>query len=79
MDLFRDIKKGKFGSNPKLKHEAKHELKELGGAKKAEKYEKAIKRMKGKPQRSCSRCGSEKLGMHLSSGGVCHSCVNKGK
>lgn len=46
MDLFRDIQKGKFGKSKKLKMEAKHELKELGGKKKAEAYEKALKRMK---------------------------------
>ena len=48
MDLFRDIEKGKYGKNPKLKKEAKHELKELGGKKKAEKFEKALARKKSK-------------------------------
>lgn len=43
MDLFRDIKKGKFGHNPKLKKEAKHELKELGGEKAAQAHEKKVK------------------------------------
>ena len=48
MDLFRDIEKGKYGKNPKLKKEAKHELKELGGKKRAEKFEKALARKKSK-------------------------------
>ncbi len=43
MDLFKDIKEGKFGRSTKLKREAKHELKELGGEKKAEAYEKKVK------------------------------------
>ena len=48
MDLFRDIAHNKYGDNKKLKKEAKHELKELGGKKKAEKYEKALARRKSK-------------------------------
>lgn len=47
MDLFNHIEKGKFGHNPKLKREAKHELKELGGEKAAEAHEKKVK-MAGK-------------------------------
>ena len=43
MDLFRDIKRGKFGKSKKLKYEAKHELEELGGEKRAERYEAKIK------------------------------------
>ncbi len=43
MDLFRDIAKGEFGKSRKLKKEAKHELKELGGKRKAEALEKKIK------------------------------------
>ena len=50
MDLFRDIKKGKFGNNPKLKREAKHELKELGGPKRAEAHEKKIEMAKKKSE-----------------------------
>jgi hypothetical protein len=53
MDLFRDIKKGKFGNNPKLKREAKHEVKELGGEKVAEAHEKKVemaKKMKPNPK-----------------------------
>jgi len=46
MDLFRDISKGKFGKSKALKKESKHELKELGGKKKAEKYERALARKK---------------------------------
>ncbi len=46
MDLFKDIARGKKFTNKGLKKEAKHELKELGGMKKAEKYEKALSRMK---------------------------------
>lgn len=46
MDLFRDIKRGKSFTKSKLKREAEHELKELGGMKKAEAYEKALKRAK---------------------------------
>lgn len=46
MDLFRDIKKGKFGQNPKLKKEAKHELNELGGEKVAEAHEKKVEMAK---------------------------------
>lgn len=48
MDLFKDIFKGKKFSPNKLKKEAKHELHELGGMKKAQRYEKALKLMKGK-------------------------------
>lgn len=51
MDLFRDINKGKFGNNPKLKREAKHELGELGGEKLAEAHEKRVK-MAGKMKSS---------------------------
>jgi hypothetical protein len=47
MDLFKDIFKGKKFTPNKLKREAKHELKELGGMGKAEKYEKALKRVRG--------------------------------
>ena len=43
MDLFKDIKKS---GNDKLKKEAKHELSELGGEKKAEAYEKKVKKSK---------------------------------
>ncbi len=46
MDLFRDIKKGRFGSNPKLKREARHELDELGGEALANKFEKHVKGLK---------------------------------
>lgn len=56
MDLFKDIAKGKFGKSGKLKKEAKHELKELGGKKKAEAYEKAIENKKGK----CDSCEKTK-------------------
>lgn len=48
MDLFKDIKNGKRFTKNTLKKEASHELKELGGMKKAEHYEKALKLMKGK-------------------------------
>lgn len=40
MDLFKTIAKG---HDKKLKHEAKHELHELGGEKKAEAYERKVK------------------------------------
>lgn len=43
MDLFKTIEKS---GNKKLKHEAKHELEELGGEKRAEAYEKKIKKSK---------------------------------
>jgi len=43
MDLFRDIAKGK---DKELKKEAKHELSELGGEKRAEAYEKRVKKSK---------------------------------
>lgn len=46
MDLFRDIAKGKRFTKSALKKEAKHELKELGGPKKAAAYERALKKMK---------------------------------
>lgn len=45
MDLFKDIAKGK---NKDLKKEAKYELSELGGEKKAEAYEKKVKQAKKK-------------------------------
>lgn len=45
MDLFKNIAKGK---DKELKKEAKHELSELGGEKKAEAYEKKIKDAKRK-------------------------------
>lgn len=46
MDLFRDIEKGKFGKSKSLRKEAKHELKELGGKKNAQKFEKALEKKK---------------------------------
>ena len=53
MDLFRDISKGKYGNNKELKKESKHELAELGGEKRAEKFEKCVK---GKGPCSCKGC-----------------------
>ena len=47
MDLFRDINKGKFGKSVALKEEAKHELGELGGYKKAETFEKSLEKKRG--------------------------------
>lgn len=55
MDLFADIKSGKFGKSKALKKESKHELKELGGEKKAEKYEKEVKHGK---TCDCKKCKS---------------------
>lgn len=52
MDLFKDISKGKKFTKSSLKKEAKHELKELGGMKRAEVYEKAIEKCK-----KCRTCG----------------------
>ena len=43
MDLFKTIQHGK---DKNLKKEAKHELNELGGEKKAEAYEKKVKKAK---------------------------------
>lgn len=43
MDLFKTIEKE---GSKELKKEAKHELSELGGKKKAESYEKKIKNAK---------------------------------
>lgn len=43
MDLFKTLEHGK---DKKLKKEAKHELSELGGEKKAEAYEKKVKKSK---------------------------------
>jgi hypothetical protein len=56
MDLFRDIEKG---HNKKLKHEAKHELEELGGEKQAEAYEKRIKAKKKEALEKKKRGGRE--------------------
>ncbi len=47
MDLFKDIKRGKRFTKSSLKKEAAHELKELGGMKKAEAFEKALKNKMG--------------------------------
>lgn len=46
MDLFKDIARGKSFTRVQLKNKAKHELQELGGYKKAEAYEKALKKAK---------------------------------
>jgi hypothetical protein len=46
MDLFEDIEKGKRFSKNGLKREARHELKELGGKKKARAIEKILKKHK---------------------------------
>lgn len=56
MDLFKDIAKGK---DKKLKKEAKHELYELGGEKKAEAYEKRIKTSKKEALEKKRRGGRE--------------------
>lgn len=62
MDLFRNIAKGKFGKSKELKSEAKHELKELGGKKKAEVYERALSRMKGRIGTGKSHFTNKKYG-----------------
>lgn len=72
MDLFRDIKKGKFGNDPHLKKEAKHELKELGGEKVAEKHEEKVKKMAGKmkPQRKTWGNITDKEREYLTDAGI---------
>ncbi len=46
MHLEKDILKGKFGKNPKLKKEAKEELVESKGKKKGKALAKALEKMK---------------------------------
>lgn len=62
MDLFRDIKKGKFGNNKRLKREATHELDELGGEERAEKYEKDVKKIKANSKGKALESMKGKLG-----------------
>ncbi len=50
MDLFRDAIKGKKFTKSSLKKEAKHELKELGGMKRAKAHEEAIEKKKKCPE-----------------------------
>lgn len=59
MDLFKDIRKGKKFTKVGLRHEAEHELKELGGMKKAEAYEKALKH--GKDMKKDSMGGKSRF------------------
>ena len=68
MDLFKDISKGKKFTKKGLKKEAKHELKELGGKRKAEALEKAIekkKESKNLSHKGFSSLHKKKTGYHL--------------
>lgn len=64
MDLFKDIEKGKKFTKKGLKKEARHELKELGGKKRAEALEKAIEKKKGGHKQNERESTAKKIGYY---------------